>query len=106
MLQNLDNCQWGAGEDGLLLVERCIQEADVLVHVEDVFVRESFNVFLERYKLLDVLVLTRSAWKDGVIDYDAVYGGVGVGSEDCFFNFFFGDETEVEEETAGRVISF
>lgn len=106
MLQNFHDRQWSAWKNGFLLVKRCVQKADVLIHVEDVFVRESFDVFFESYELLDVLILTGGAWEDGVVDYDAVYGRVGVGSEDCFFNLFFGDETEVEEKTAGRVVSF
>lgn len=39
--------------------------------------------------------------EDGVVDEDAVYGGVGVGGEDGVFEGVFGDGLEVEGEAAG-----
>lgn len=56
-----------------------IEETDVLIHVENVFVREAFDVFFEGDELLDVLVLSGGARVDWVVDYYAIYGGVGVG---------------------------
>jgi hypothetical protein len=48
-----------------------------LIHVEDVFVGEAFDVFGEGDELFDVGVLAGGV--DGVVDYYAVDGGVGVG---------------------------
>ena len=101
MLQHLHHREGCAGQDGFLLVEGRIEEADVLVHVEDVLVGEALDVFVQCDQLLDVLVLAGGAREYGVVDYDAVDGWVGVGAEDGVFDVFLGDEAEVEEETAG-----
>lgn len=76
-----------------------------MVHVEDVAVGEAFDVFLEGDDLLDVAVLAGGTGEDGVVDDDAVDGGVGVCGEDCFFDAFFGDGSEVEvKATIGIVL--
>jgi hypothetical protein len=54
-----------------------IQEANVLVHVEDVAVGEALDVLVDGHDLLQVLVLSRA--EDGVVDDYAVDLGVGVG---------------------------
>jgi hypothetical protein len=46
MLEDFDDCKRGAGENGFLTVEGWVEESGVLVHVEDVFVAETFNVFV------------------------------------------------------------
>jgi hypothetical protein len=69
-----------------------------LIHVEDIFVSETFDVFGEGYEFFDVGVL--AGGMDGVVDYYAVDGGVGVCGEDGVFDFFFGDYAEVEFEAA------
>ncbi len=38
MFENFDNGKWGARKDGFLPIERGVEEADILIHVEDVFV--------------------------------------------------------------------
>lgn len=65
------------GQDALLELGLRVQEADVLVHVEDVAVAEAFDVFVHIDDLLQVLVL--AVVEDGVVDYYAVDVGVGVG---------------------------
>lgn len=70
-----------------------------MVEVEDVAVREAFDVFVQGDELLDVPVLCGA--EDGVVDEDAVDGGVGVGGEDGVFEGVFGDGLEVEGEAAG-----
>lgn len=54
-----------------------------MVHVENVAVREALDVLVDGDDLLQVLVLARA--EDGVVDYYAVDGGVGVGVEECVF---------------------
>lgn len=89
ILEDFDNSEWCTWQNRLLPVGRRIKEPRVLVHVENVFVREALDVFVESYELLDILVLSRRAGEDGVVYDDAVDGVVGVGFEDCFFNVFF-----------------
>lgn len=77
VLEDLDVGQRRAGQDALLELGLRVQEADVLVHVEDVAVAEAFDVFVHIDDLLQVLVL--AVVEDGVVDYYAVDVGVGVG---------------------------
>lgn len=58
--------------------------------------RETFDIFFEGDKLLNVLVLAGGRGEDRVVDYDAVNGGVDVRSQDCFFDFFFINFSKVE----------
>ena len=102
VLEGLDDGQGGAGEDGFLLVGGGVEEADVVVHVEEVGVAEAFDVLGEGDGLLDVAVLLVVAGPDGVVDYDAVYGVVLVGGDDGFFEDFLVDFAEVEGEATGR----
>jgi len=55
-----------------------------LVHVEDVLVAKTFDVFADIHDLLEILIL--SGVEDGIVDNNAVYGWVIVGGDDCFFN--------------------
>lgn len=77
VLKDLDVGQRRAGQDALLALGLGVQEADVLVHVEDVAVAEAFNIFVHVDDLLEVLVL--AVVEDRVVDYYAVDVGVGVG---------------------------
>ncbi len=94
IFEDFDHCEGRTGEDGFLGIVWGVEEADVLVHVEDVAVGESFDVFVEGDELLDVLVL--AGGEDGVVDDYAVDGVVGVGRYYGVFEVFFGDFTEVE----------
>jgi hypothetical protein len=58
MLKDLDDRERCAREDGLLRL-RSVQEADVLVHVEEVFVGKALDIFVHGSHLLEVLVLAR-----------------------------------------------
>jgi len=82
-----------------LRVRRRVEEADVLVHVEDIAVREAFDIFAKGDKLLDILILARG--EDGVVDYDSVYFVVRVGLNDAVFEVLFFDFAEVELKTTG-----
>jgi hypothetical protein len=95
ILQNLDNCEWCAGQYALLRV-RGIEEANVLVHVEDVAMRQALDVFVDGHDLLEVLVLPVA--EDGVVDHYAVDGGIVVGVDEGVFKEFPVDFAEVEGE--------
>jgi hypothetical protein len=88
IFQYLDDGQRRAGQDRFL-GGRVVEEADVLVHVEDVAVAEPLDVFADVDDLLQVLVL--AVVEDGVVDDYAVDGGVGVGGQNGAFDVFFGD---------------
>jgi aromatic ring-cleaving dioxygenase len=79
-----------------------VQEADVLVHVEDVAVGEALDVLVDGHNLLQVLVLART--EDGVVDYYAVDLWVGIGVEDGVFEFFAIDFSELEIEATMRLL--
>jgi hypothetical protein len=98
VLEDLYGCEGGAGKDGLQRLSG-VEEADVLVEVEDVAVGETFDVFVESDKLLDVAILGGA--EDGVVDEDAVDGGVGVGGLDGVFEFVLGDGLKIKREAAG-----
>lgn len=97
---------------------RGVEEADVLVHVEEVLVGEAFDVFVHGCDLLEVLVLWvvlvplrgrgegvgemyLAVTKDGEVDDDAVDSVIGVCSENVFFEFVFGHFAELELEATG-----
>lgn len=58
VLKDLDDRKRCAWENRLLRL-RSVQEADVLVHVEEVFVGKTFDIFVHGSHLLEVLVLAR-----------------------------------------------
>jgi hypothetical protein len=64
-------------------------------------VAQPFDVFGDGDDLLEVLVL--AAVPDGVVDYDAIDGGIRVGGEDCFFNVVGVDLAELELEATREV---
>lgn len=92
VLEDLDVGQRGARQDALLALGLGVQEADVLVHVEDVTVAETLNILADIDDLLQVLVLT--VVEDGVVDDNAVNVRVGVGRDDGLFDVVAGDFTE------------
>lgn len=66
--------------------------------------RQAFDVFGEGDDVLEVGVL--AVVVDWVVDYYAVYGGVGVGRDYCFFDVVFVDGGEgVFEATVLGLVS-
>lgn len=98
VLENLDDSERRARKQGFLGVRRRIQEADVLVHIEEVAVREAFDIFRGQRELLEVRVMARV--EDGEVDDDAIDLVVGVGSENGVFQFFLVEDAEIEIEAA------
>jgi len=99
VLEDFDDGQRRAGQNALLCVVG-VEEADVLVHIENVAVREAFDVFGNVDDLLEVLVLP--VVEDGVVHYDAVDGGVSVGGYEGVFEVVAGGFAEGEVEATGR----
>ena len=97
VLEDLDDCERGARQHALLRV-RDVEEADVLVHVEDVLVGEALDILVDGDDLLQVLVLAVA--EDGVVDDDAVDGGVGVGVDEGVFEELAVDFAQFESEAA------
>lgn len=100
VFEDLDDGEGRAGEDGLFGVGRGVEEADVVVHVVEVLVAETFDVLGERDGFLDVLVVGGIAGEDGVVDEDAVYAVIVVGVHNGFFKKVFVYAAEVEVESA------
>jgi hypothetical protein len=69
-----------------------VQEADVLVHVEDVTMAETLNILADIDDLLQVLVLT--VVEDRVVDDDAVDVRIGVRGNEALFDIVAGDLTQ------------
>lgn len=61
-----------------------VEEADVLVHIEDVLVSQAFYILGQRDAFLEVLVL--SIVMNRIVDNDAIDVCVVVGGNDRFFN--------------------
>ena len=101
VLEGLDDGERGAGQDGLLEIGRRVEEADVVVHVEEVGVAETLDVLGESDCLLDVLVLAVVADPDGVVDENAVDLVVVVGGDDALLKVFLIDLAEIEVEATG-----
>ena len=100
MLERLDDGERGAGQDRLLAVRGRVEEADVMVHVEEVCVAEALNVLGQGDGLLDVAILLRVGGPDGVVDNDAVDGAVVVGDDDGLLEVLLVDLAEVKVEAA------
>jgi hypothetical protein len=104
VLEDLDDGQRGAGQDALLALGLRVQEADVLVHVEDVAVAETLDIFGDVDDLLQVLVL--AVVEDRVVDDDAVDVVVVVGGQDGSFDVIAGDFAEgIREATSEENVS-
>jgi hypothetical protein len=95
VLEDLDDGERSAGEDALLRVP-VVEEADVLVHVEDVLMRQTLYILVDGDNLLKVLVLAIA--KDRIVDYDTIYRRVVVGIDEGVFEKFTVDFTELECE--------
>lgn len=92
VLEDLNVGKGSAGQNALLALGFRVQEADVLVHVEDVLVAQTLDILADVHDLLQVLVL--AVVEDGVVYDDAVDFGVFVGAEDGFFDVVAADFTE------------
>ena len=84
LFQYLDAAEGRAGQDALLGVGRVVQEADVAVQVGAVRVAQALDVALDTDTIAQVVVLRGAGEaldlaEDGVVDDDAVDGGVVVG---------------------------
>lgn len=107
MLESLDNSQRRARQDRLLSVGGRVEEADVVVHIEEVGVAEALDILGEGDRLLDVAVLLLVVAPDGVVNKDAVHGIVFVGGYYGLFKAFLIDLAKVKVETAaerGKVV--
>lgn len=103
VLEDLDVGQRGARQDALLALGLWIQEADVLVHVEDVTMAETLDILANIDDLLQVLVMT--VVEDGVVDDNAVNVRVAVGGDDGLFDIVAGDFAEGVLEAAVQKIT-
>lgn len=92
VLEDLDVGQRSAGQDALLALGFRVQEADVLVHIENVAVTETLNILADIDDLLQVLVLP--VVEDRVVDNNAVDVRVVVGGDDGLFDVVAGDFAE------------
>lgn len=84
LFQYLDAAEGRAGQDALLGVGRVVQEADVAVQVGAVRVAQALDVALDTDTVAQVVVLRGAGEaldlaEDGVVDDNAVDGGVVVG---------------------------
>jgi hypothetical protein len=102
VLQDLNHRKRRARQYALLCVRR-VKEADVLVHVEDVAMRQALDIFVNGHDLLEVLVL--SVAEDGVVDDYAIDGVVVVGVNEGVFEEFAVDFAEVEGEATARLLA-
>lgn len=102
VFKDLNHSQRSARKDRFLALGLRIQEADVLVHVEDVAVAKALHILRYIDDLLQVLVL--SVVENRVVHDDAVDFLVGIGGEDGIFNVVLGDFTKsITESTEQRL---
>jgi hypothetical protein len=57
VFKDFDDCERCAGEDGFESIRGGVEKSDVLVHVEDICVGETFDIFGNRDELFNVRVL-------------------------------------------------
>jgi len=98
VLKDLDNSQGGARQNALLSGGR-VKEANVLVHIEEIAMRQSLDVLVDGNDLLQVLVL--AAAEDGVVDNDGVYGRVVVGFDEAVLEPVAVDLAQFKGEATG-----
>lgn len=96
--EDLDHGEWGTRQDRLLQLG-VVEEADVLVHVEDVLVRQALDVLGEGDAFLEVLIL--AVVVDRVVDDYTVDVGVVIGRKDAFFHLVLFDFGERVVEATG-----
>ena len=81
-----------------------VQEADILVHIEDVAVAQTLDIFGNIHNLLQVLVV--AIVENGVIDDNTIHVVVAVRGQDGFFDVVAGDIAEgIRESTSTRPTS-
>jgi hypothetical protein len=102
VLQDLDHGQWCTRQYALLRVRR-VEEADVLVHVEDVAMRQALDILVDGHDLLEVLVL--SVAEDGVVYDYAVDGRVVVRVDEGVFEGLAVDFAQVECEATTATLA-
>lgn len=100
VLQDLEYCKWSAGKETLLFL-LFVEETDILVHVEEISMREPLHILFDGHNLLEILILTIAA-EDGVIHDDTVNLGIFVGVEYMLFQLFTVDLSQFKLETAGK----
>lgn len=104
MLQDFDAGQWGARKDRLLL-GIVIELADILIHIENIFVAQSFNILFDGDCLLNILVSVGCCGEDGVVDNDPMNVVVLICFNDSTFKLLLIDSAKIKPETARILIS-
>lgn len=95
VLKDLDDGERCAGQDALLGTGG-VEEANVLVHVEDVLVGQALDVLIGGDNLLQVLVLPVA--EDGVVDHNAIDFGIVVGVDQSVFELLAVNFTQLVGE--------
>jgi hypothetical protein len=95
VLEDLDHGKRSAWKHALLRIG-VVKEADVLVHIENVLVREALDIFVDGHNLLQVLILTVP--EDGIVDDYAVHGRVVVRVDEGVLEKFAVDFAELKGE--------
>lgn len=103
MLEDLDDGERRAGQNRLLLVLGCVEEASVVIHVVKMLVAETLDVLGQVDGFLDVLVVSRVLVEDRVVDDDAIDFLLLVSLHDFLFKVVLFDGSEIEVEATGRI---
>jgi hypothetical protein len=105
VLQYLDHSQRCARNNALLCV-RVVEKPDVLIHVEDISVTQTLNIFGNIDYLLQILILSIVEYR--VVDNYSISGLISVGRNQRLLNLVFVDLAEcISEATVrGRKISY
>lgn len=83
VFQDLDDGKRSARKNALLTLGLRVEEANVLVHVENIAVAKTLYILGYIHDLLQVLVLT--VVKNRVVYDDAVNFRIDIGGQNCFF---------------------
>ena len=95
IFQDLDHGQRCTRQDALLRAGR-VKEANILVHVENVTMRQPLNILVNRDNLLEILVLAVA--EDGVVNDYAVNSRVIVCFDEAVLKKFAIDFAQVKSE--------
>ena len=101
ILENFDNSKRSARQDALLSTGR-VKKSDVLIHIKNVLVGKTFDIFIDGDDLLQILVL--AVTENWIVDDDAVDSGVIVGVDQSVFQKLTVDLTELEIEATVDVL--
>lgn len=91
VFEDFDDGKGSAWKDRLLSVVGRIEETNILIHIKDVGMTQSFNIFIQSNRLLYIAILSRRGREDWIVYNYAMDRLVVVGFDYLVFDFLLGE---------------